>query len=209
MEPNNDAPGAALQEQSPPSKLAWVASLPVWQNRVVLQQLGLVFAIPLMVLLVILALIQWPLDGEGLLFIGRIVLIAAAVYAVLLLIGMAVVSAGGYQVEYRMDHQGIAGAPHGRTAQKNAVVNALLVFSGRPAAGMLAQSRQVEYAAWKDVDRVETDPKRRTVTLYKSRMPLMVVACDDAHYDAVLHEAQAAVTRHRTRRHRTASQSRR
>jgi len=183
-------------------ELEWVDSLPFWRNRVVIQQLVLVFVIPLAFLFAILAIADWPLDGEELLFDGKIVLITAAIFLFLLVIGIAILFAGGYEMEYRLNEKGIGGRPHGRTAKKNAIVNFLLMLSGRPTAmgaGMAAQARQVEYVAWKDVERVETDPQRRLITLKKGRRPLMVVACDDAHYEAVLQEAQAAVARNRKR----------
>lgn len=201
-----------MESRNASYKMEWVASLPFWRNQVVIQQLGLVFVIPLVVLFVILVLADWPLDGEELLFNGKIVLITAAVYLMLMAIGVAVAYAGGYEVEYRMNDQGIGGRPHGRTAKKNAIVNFLLMISGRPTAmgaGMLAQSRQVEYTAWKDVERVETDPQGRTITLKKGRRPLMVVACDEGHYEAVLQEAQAAVARNRKRASRTSARPRR
>jgi len=186
----------------PQYKLEWVAPFPIWHNRVVIQQLALVFIIPLLVLLAILVLILWPPDGEKLLLMGRIVAITGGIFLALLLAGTAVVSAGGYEMEYRVGEQGIGGRPHGRTARKNRLINLLLVLSGRPSAmgaGMLAQSRQVEYVAWKDVGRIEADPRQRTIALYRGRRPLMVVACDDAHYEAVLQEARTALARNQDR----------
>lgn len=192
-------PAAVVSQEQPAQyKLAWVAPFPIWRNRVVIQQLALVFVIPLLVLCAILAWILWPLDSEKLLLIGRILAITGGVFLALLVAGMAVVSAGGYEMEYRLNEQGIGGRPYGRTARKNWLINVLLVLSGRPTAmgaGMLAQSRQVEYVAWKDVDRLETDPRQRIIALYRGRRLLMVVACDDAHYEAVLQEAHRAVHR--------------
>lgn len=181
-----------------PSHYCWVASRPILRDPLVLRQLGLVFIISLAVLLVIMAIIQWPWDQDTLRLLGGITLITGAIFLVLLPIGVAVIAAGGYQVEYRLDDEGIGGRPYGRTARKNAVVNILLVLSGQPwamGAGMLAQSRQAEYAAWKDVDRVETDPRQRTITLYRVKRPLMVVACDEDHYERVLDAARTAVGR--------------
>ncbi len=196
-----------MESKDAPYKLEWVSSLPFWHNPVVIQQLALVFVLPLVVLFGVLVLADWPLDAERLLFNSKIVLIVAAIFLVLM-IGVAVTFAGGYEMEYRLNDRGIGGRPYGRTSKKNAIVNFLLMLSGRPTAmgaGMMAQARQVEYTAWKDVERVETDPQRRLITLKKGRRPLMVVACDEAHYDAVLQEAQAAVARNEKRRQRSAS----
>jgi len=191
-----------MESKDAPYKLEWVASLPFWHNTVVIQQLALVFFLPLALLLGVLIVADWPLDAEMWLFDSKLVLIVATIFLVLMVIGVAVVFAGGYEVEYRTNDRGIGGRPRGRTAKKNALVNFLLMISGRPTAmgtGMMAQSRQAEYVAWKDVERVETDPQRRLITLKKGRRPLMVVACDEAHYDAVLQFAQNKVTHTRKR----------
>jgi len=180
--------------------LTWVANRPILRDPIVVRQLALVFAIPMVVLFVILAIIQWPWDADTWRLLGQITLVTAAVFLALLLIGVAVVALGGYRQIYRLDDEGIGGRPHGRTAVKNGVVNTLLILSGRPSAmgaGLLAQSRQVEYTAWRDVDRVETDPRRRTITLYRGRRPGMVVPCDEVHYEAVLGAARGAIARRR------------
>jgi hypothetical protein len=191
-----------MESKVAPYDLEWTASLPFWHNTAVIQQLAVVYVIPLAFLFGILVVADWPLDTERLLFDGKLVLIAAAIVLVLMVIGIAVTFAGGYEMEYRINDHGIGGRTCGRTAKGNAVVNFLLALSGRPTAagaGLAAQPRQVEYVAWKDVERVETDPQRRLITLKKGRRPLMVVACDVQHYAAVVQFAQekAAHGRHR------------
>lgn len=190
--------------QRPPGDylMEWVAPLPFWHNTVVIQQLSLVFVIPLAFLFGLLVVIDWPLSREELQRDATFVLLIAAIFLALMVIGIAVTFAGGYEMEYRLNGRGIGGRPYGRTSRKNAIVNFLLMISGRPTAmgaGMAAESRQVEYTTWKDVERVETDPRRRLITLKKGRRPLMVVACDDAHYDAVLQFAQEKAARARQR----------
>jgi hypothetical protein len=183
-------------EEASPRHLTWVANRPIVRDPVVLRQLALAFGIPLAVLFVVVGVVLWPWDADALLFIGRIVLVTGAIFLVLLLIGVAVVAIGGYRMAYRLDDEGVGGVPHGRTATKNRVVNGLLVLSGRPSAmgaGLLAQSNQAEYTAWRDVDRVETDPRRRTLTLYRGRRRVMTVPCDEAHYEAVVDAARASV----------------
>ncbi len=185
-------------EDASSHQLTWVANRPILRDPIVVRQLALVFAIPLVVLFIVLGIIQWPWDADTWRILGGVMLITGGVFLALMLMGIAVVAVGGYRVMYRLDDEGIGGLPHGRTAIKNAVVNGLLILSGRPSAmgaGLLAQSNQAEYTAWRDVDRIETDPRRRTLTLYRGRRPVMMVACDDAHYDAVLEAAQAAAAR--------------
>lgn len=189
------APGAAPME--------WVAALSILRNRVVVRQLSLVFAIPLAVLALILALILRPSGAVEWGFLARIVLIAAAVFLGLLLIAVLAVYGGHYEYEFRLDGEGIGGRPHGRTAKTNRIANLLLVLSGRPGpsgAGLAAQARQEEYVAWAAVDTVVADARQRTITLQKGRRPLMVVPCDQEHYGAVLAAAEQAAARTRRRR---------
>ncbi|RMG24632.1 MAG: hypothetical protein D6724_05640 [Armatimonadetes bacterium] len=177
----------------------------------VIQQLGLALGIPLVIVFLLLLALDWPPDVESLLRSIKVVGgVGAFIFFVLLPIALLVTFAGGYEMEYRLNERGIGGRTVGRTAKRNAIVNFLLILSGRPTAmgaGMAAQARQVEYVAWKDVQRVEADPKRRLITLKKGRWPLMVVACDEAHYDAVLQEAQAAVIRNEKPSHRSSSRA--
>lgn len=186
-----------------PATMEWVATLSILQNKVVVSQLGLVFFIPLLVLSIILALIIQPSDAEEWGFLARIVLITAAVFLGLLLVAILLVYGGRYEYEFRLNEQGIGGRPHGRTARKNRAINFLLLFSGNPTAagaGTLAQARQVEYVAWKDIDTVIPDARHRTITLQKGKRPLMVVPCDEKHYAAVLKIAQEAATHTRNRK---------
>ncbi|MFQ5436348.1 MAG: hypothetical protein ACE5FD_15900, partial [Anaerolineae bacterium] len=182
-----------------------VATLSILQNKVVVRQLGLVFIIPLGFLFLVLLLADWPPDVENLTLNLKFLLIAAGIFLVLLLIAIGLVYGGRYEYEFRLNEKGIGGRPHGRTAKKNAIANFLLLFSGNltaMGAGALAKTRQVEYAAWHDVDTVVADEKRRTLTLQKGKRPLMVVPVDAAHYEAVLQFAQkkAAATRQRRTR---------
>ena len=181
----------------------WVATLSILRNRVVLLQLGWVYAIPLLVLAAILAVILRPSGTEEWRFLGGIVLVTAGVYLALLSTGVLVVYGGRYEVEFRMDEEGIGGRPHGRTAMKNRLVNRLLLLSGNPTAagaGMLAEARQVEYVAWRDVDTVASDARRGTIVLGKGRWPRMVVACPPGDHAAVEAYARDAIERARTRR---------
>ncbi|NLG27060.1 MAG: hypothetical protein GX557_04065 [Chloroflexi bacterium] len=202
MQIRNETDWEAASDDASIEQMEWMARFSLWRNKVVMRQLGLVFIVPLLVLALVATAAQWPPTGENLGVVSRVVGITAAVFGLLLLLAVALTDLGGYAMAYRMDARGISGRPHGRTAKRNAAINTLLVLSGRPSAmgaGMLAQSRQQEYAAWKDVDRAEGDPSQRTVTLYKGRRALMVVACDEAHYDTVLAQAVSATARRNTR----------
>ena len=197
--------GAAVTAPEPadkPAIMEWVATLSILQNKVVVTQLGLVLFIPLVVLACILLLIMRPSGAEEWGAVGQIVLLTGGIFLGLLLIAVLLVYGGRYEYEFRLNHEGIGGRPHGRTAKKNRSINFLLIFSGRPTAtgaGLLAQTRQEEYVAWNNVDTVIADERNRTITLQKGKRPLMVVPCDEAHYAAVLKMAQEAAARTRSR----------
>jgi hypothetical protein len=185
-------PGAQAVRQGQP--LEWQAKLFIFQNAVVVKQLALVLGISLAFLFLLSLVLDWPPDLDRVLQSSKIVLIVAAILGGLLLIAGLFYS-GGYEFQYHLDDQGIQARPTGGTAIKNTIVNLLLIFSGRPGpagAGLIAMSRQEEYVAWKDVSRVAAQPNQKTLTLYKGRRPVMVVACDAAHFERVLRLAQEA-----------------
>lgn len=197
--------GAAVpppKQKAEENTMEWVASLSILQNRVVVRQLGLVFFLPLLFLALLLIVVSGPTDWEGWVLVGKIVLITAAVLLALLLIAVFLFYGGRYEYKVRLDEKGIDVRPYGRTAKKNTIANTLLIFSGRPGAmgaGMLAQSRQDEYVAWKEVDRVIPDERDKTITLQKGRRPLMVFPCNDEEFEAVVRFAQGAAARARER----------
>lgn len=178
--------------------LEWDATLNLTRSRVVVRQLALAFGIPIIVLFILLLILGWPIDRKALQTALQIALIVAGIFAVLLLVVLTLVYRGGYQLRYTLNDGGIEGRPRGRTAATNTVANVLLMFSRRPGAvgaGLIAQSRQVECVAWDKVTGVDTDPNQRTITLLNGRRPLMVVACDEAHYEEVLRRSRGAAAR--------------
>jgi len=68
-----------MESRDAPHKLEWAASLPFWRNTVVIRQMALVFALPLVALLWISVVAEWPLYAEELLFDGKVAWIAAAI----------------------------------------------------------------------------------------------------------------------------------
>lgn len=182
--------------QQPQTEMEWVATLNIMQNNVVLKQLGAVFLIPLLALLLILTLIFWPLDGESVRILAQILAVTGGIFLALLLAAIFLVYGGKYEYEFHLDERGIRGRPHGRTARKNKIGNTLLILSGRPGAagaGLLAAARQEEYVAWQNVDAVVPDERDKTITLRQGKRPLMVIPCGQAHFTAVLQFARDAV----------------
>ena len=171
--------------------LTWVARLPFWHHRQFLTQLALAFGIPLLLLLGLMVVLEWPPSAALLALLGRMVLIVGGILLVLLVVALLVMYAGGYWLEYHLDSQGISSRPHGKTARKNRWINRSLIvlgtLAGRPGAvgaGLLAQGHQREYVAWHRVARVQNNPRHHTIFLYGERL-LMVIACEARDYERV------------------------
>jgi len=197
-----DRCGAPTAESTSPlptyPSLEWEAKLNLARSTVVLKQLAFALGFPVVFLFCFVLILEWPVDRATLQMALKIALIVAGILAALVLVVLKLVYGSGYELGYTLTEQGIEGRPHGRTARTNVIVNFLLMFSGRPSAagaGMLAQSRQVEYVAWDKVNGVDTDPNQRTITLLKGKKPLMVVACDEVHYEEVLRRSREAAAR--------------
>jgi hypothetical protein len=187
--------GADLAVIKERATLRWQAKLDLRRNEVVLKQLALALSLPVILTFLFILFLEWPLDRQVLQQVILIALTVTGLLIVLLLIVVELFYRGEYEYQYRLDRKGIRAKTTGRTAKTNAIVNTLLILSGRPGqagAGILAQSRQVEYVAWKKVDGFRAHPEQKTITLYRGKHPLMVVACADQLYETVLQLAQAA-----------------
>lgn len=172
--------------------LTWVAKLPLWHHRQLWQQLALALGLPLLVLLGLMTVLEWPPSATMLRMLGRIVLVVGGILLFLVALGTYVVYAGGYWLEYELDAQGISSHPYGKTARKNNWINRSLIvlgsLTGRPGAvgaGLLAQGHQREYVAWHRVTRARTNSKHHIIYLYGKRL-LMVIGCEAADYERVL-----------------------
>lgn len=175
---------------APASSLEWEAELPLYRSGVVVRQLLLALGIPLL----ILAALLLALDPAGWRSIGAVVATVGAILLVLAILSVLLIYGGRYRYRIRLDDAGVEARPAGGTARRNAVVNALLVLSGRPTpmgTGLLAQSRQRERVAWGEVDEVVPEPRSRSVILRRGNRPLMVVACTEDNYEEVLQRARS------------------
>jgi hypothetical protein len=177
------------------ARLTWNVSQSLFRDQVLLKQLAFVFGVTLLVMTILFVVLSWPIALDKLGQLLKLELIVGGILLGLILLAMLLFYGGRYEYRYSLNAQDIERRPRGNTARKNTIANLLLLFSGRPSAmgaGLLAQSRQVESIAWKDVDRAVADSGKKTVTLYRGNKSLMVVACDEEHYETVLRRAQEA-----------------
>ena len=178
-----------------PQTLTFTVKVPLFKQKVILRQMGLGFGIPLL-LLAILLLATSPLDSESLKGIGTAVGITAGILIILLGIVLLLVYGGRYEYTYTLNAEGIEGHPSGKTARTNRIVNLLGMFSGNATAtgsAMLAQARQQEGTAWREIDRVVGDDEEHTLGLYRGKLRHMVVFCGNEHYGEALTYAQSQV----------------
>ncbi|MBN1631927.1 MAG: hypothetical protein JW990_19405 [Thermoleophilia bacterium] len=195
MERQRDASGGDPNVPSP-----WQATISIWRSSVVLRQLAAVLIIAVAfvwILMIIITAAEGDLDRAAFWSFSRIALI---ILAVLVGLTILVVALFYRRAEYRfeMDEHGISASTAAGTRKKNAVINTLLVLSGRPSAmgaGMLAASRQDERVRWKDVDSYSVDEKRRQVALRRRRRTVMLVQCTEENLEAVASFVEGRVTR--------------
>jgi len=93
-----------------------------------------------------------------------------------------------YQYRFELDEQGASASTVAGTRKKNAVVNALLVLTGRPSAmgaGMLAGSRQDQRVLWEELDGFRVHRRRPEIALKRGRRTTMLIRCTNENFEMV------------------------
>ena len=178
--------------------LSWTVSQQLFQDTVFLRQMAIVLGVTLLVMTILFIIIIKPNNLDKLGQLLQLVVIVGGILLGLFLISILFFYGGHYVYLYNLNAEGIERRPSGNTARKNILVNFLLILMGKPTAmgtGLLAQTRRVERLAWKNVNRVVSDPNRKIITLYKGKKLLMVVGCDDKQFETVLSQTQEFTTR--------------
>lgn len=130
-------------------EVSWEISVPIFQNTVILKQIGLAIGIPFGLIAMVIML-----TSEG----SRDTLYALGFIDALLIFTWLFVMTlyrGKYEAEFVLNQNGVLCRTQARQAKKNRIINTVAVIfgliSGRPAAagaGMLAQSRQEVFLRW-------------------------------------------------------------
>jgi hypothetical protein len=176
-----------------PSELTWVAKLPFVRDLVFIRQMSLVFALPLVVLGLLLAVLEWPPDMQRLSMILNIMLVTGAVMLALYLFVIFGVLRGRQEIRYTLDAKGVREETAGPLRHMN-LVKWLLVLSGKPTyagIGLMAQGPKSKQITWKRIERFVPDPQAKTITLRKGRADLMVLHCTEGNYEQILTWVQA------------------
>jgi len=196
----NEPQQAQADPQSDMEATEFDVRIALFGNALILRQLALAFGIPIILLVIFMAILEWPLDGDDALMLLKLFAIVGGIILCLLLIAIGVVYGGHYGYHYVIDNRGVTGCPLKRIRKINRIVSLLLIFSGKPGpmgAGMLAASRERESVTWKRVVSVKGDPKERTVSLMGKRRRLMVLMGDDAQYEDILRCVESGLARFR------------
>lgn len=176
------------RERQEVTSITWQAGISLRGDQVVAQQLALVIGIPLVLVFALLIALQWPLSWERAGWLLQIMLWVTLFILLLYAFVVFVVYGGKYQMRYTLDEQGVRAQQNGRVVRLLPWVRAALFLSGRPSAmgaGILAQSPGVEALLWKDVEEIEANAARHTLTLHGSNRQQLVMHCNAQNYEEV------------------------
>ncbi|MCC6147498.1 MAG: hypothetical protein IT308_08020 [Anaerolineaceae bacterium] len=171
-------------------EIRWDIVVPIFKNRVILQELGIALGIPFGMLLLVLAL-----TTGGKFFASSTVVFAAGFFAVFMVVSFLFVLLvmGHYPVNFVMDSRGITYSPQKRQENRNRLINTLTIvfglLSGKPSiagAGFLANARQKMYLPWGKVKKLKTYPRSHTIVLYGQMAEKMGVFCSPDSYSDIL-----------------------
>ena len=184
--------------------ISWEIDVSLLNNKYIARQIIIVFSLAILFVLLVLFLIELfsgTLSLSFLLNLFKIILLLVAIFSVLTVLGVFLVMGNRYNYRYTLDpEKGIWEKPQAGQRRKNSIVNGLLVFFGlmakNPAvagAGVLAQSRQEQHIKWKDINKVETDPRKKVVVLKKNNRTRIIVFCLPDNFDKVAELLKAKV----------------
>lgn len=175
--------------------ITWDISVSILTNTIILKQLVIAFGIAIFLLVLFmffLGLIDGTLDLEYFAFLGKLFLYMFLGFCILTALGVLLLMGNRYGYTFTLDSKGIMEAAQPSQYRRNTFLNTLLVIlsffarnPGTMGAGVLAQSRQKQYIKWKEINKVEADPRRKAIILKKNRLTSMVVFCHTENFDTV------------------------
>ncbi len=169
--------------------LEWKIDASPFRNRVVLQQMGLVFGIPIVLVGMFVVAIteqnRWQIAVQVMAMTGGVIL-------GLLLVVMFLFTLVGYEQYFQLDDEGVQAKVSGRTSAFLKLVRIGLLFSGRPSAmGAGLVMRTGDAIRWHNVTKVEVHERQRQMTLYRKGGPPFLLACNADNFATVREIVQA------------------
>lgn len=163
--------------------IQWHASVPIFKNNVILKQLALAIGLPFGLLSMLFVIMSFKSKEAlyGLVMIG--VLLFLTWFLIIIFYR------GKYDVEFRLDEQGVLCRTQDGQMKKSRVINLLTVvlglLSGKPAAagaGMLAQARQEVFIRWNRIRKAEYNPGKHTILLWAGFGEHIALFCTEDSY---------------------------
>jgi hypothetical protein len=176
---------------NPSLPITWQTRLPMLSSSLILRQLFLVLSVPSVCLLAFLLLLEL-IDGQlTLASAGKYMLVTLAILFGLFFLGIIAILTlynNRYDLQFTVDDSGVRSTTVGKTKRKNALINTLLLFSGKPGpagAGLIAASRQSELVRWENIDNFFAVPNKLEIQLRQGKRVLMLVHCIPETYPRV------------------------
>jgi len=195
--PNCGKRVVAEGEAAPGKKLpiTWETDISLLGNPLVMKQLALVVLGSGLIMALLLSFI-FLTTGEfrDIPMMLLITLLMTGGFGLLLVLVMLVFFGNRTRVRFTVDEAGMIWETRdqrARTGNRLAVLAGILGRSPQTAgAGILAATREKEYAAWKDLASFENDPRHRMITVRNSWRPVMMLVCLPENYQGVMDAIQ-------------------
>lgn len=170
-------------------KMQWEIEVPLFKNRFILQGLALAIGIPFGLLITAIVILAkgdiMGTDAKYALFLIGLLFLLTYLFIML-------IYGGRYAPGFIMDEEGITNYTQVTQAQKNKLINLLVIilglFKGNYAAagsGLMAQSRQVMQIKWKNISKIRYYPKHYTIIIKGGFAEKIALFCTKENYSQV------------------------
>lgn len=173
-------------------KYRWIHEVNMFKNPSILLDVWKVLGITMLIVIVIVGfilVISGDLDVDGMLGMGKAMLITAAIMAVLSIIGYlvyALIAGGKYIVLFTLDEKEVVHQQMPRSAKKGQIIGDLAILAGLATGrmgtigtGMLAKSRTTMTTTLSDVKRLTPCPRMNMIKVNETLSKNRVYVCKE------------------------------
>ncbi len=173
-------------------KYRWIHEVNMFKNPSILLDVWKVLGITMLIVIVIVGfilVISGDLDVDGMLGMGKAMLITAAIMAVLSIIGYlvyALIAGGKYIVLFTLDEKEVVHQQMPRSAKKGQIIGDLAILAGLATGrigtigtGMLAKSRTSMTTTLSDVKRLTPCPRMNMIKVNETLSKNRVYVCKE------------------------------
>jgi hypothetical protein len=173
-------------------KYRWIHEVNMFKNPSILFDVWKVLGITMLIVIVIVGfilVISGDLDVDGMLGMGKAMLITAAIMAVLSIIGYlvyALIAGGKYIVLFTLDEKEVVHQQMPRSAKKGQIIGDLAILAGLATGrmgtigtGMLAKSRTSMTTTLSDVKRLTPYPRMSMIKVNETLSKNCVYVCKE------------------------------